>query len=70
MSFQTALTKRLGITHPIIQAPLAGGGDTPALVAAVCEEGALGHRRRLSDAAADCRGFAGGAGANVETFRH
>ncbi len=42
MSFQTALTKRLGMTHPIFQAPLAGGGDTPALVAAVCEAGALG----------------------------
>ena len=27
---------------PIIQAPLAGGGDTPALVAAVSEAGALG----------------------------
>ena len=34
MSIQTDLTKRLGMTHPIIQAPLAGGGDTPALVAA------------------------------------
>ena len=32
----------LGLTHPIIQAPLAGGGDTPALVAAVGEAGALG----------------------------
>jgi nitronate monooxygenase len=42
MSIQTALTKRLGMTHPIIQAPLAGGGDTPALVAAVCEAGGLG----------------------------
>ncbi len=27
---------------PVIQAPLAGGGDTPALVAAVCNAGALG----------------------------
>jgi nitronate monooxygenase len=42
MSLQTVLMKRLGLTHPIIQAPLAGGGDTPELVAAVCEEGALG----------------------------
>jgi nitronate monooxygenase len=32
----------LGLEHPIIQAPLAGGGDTPELVAAVCEAGALG----------------------------
>jgi nitronate monooxygenase len=30
------------LPHPIIQAPLAGGGDTPELVAAVCEAGALG----------------------------
>ena len=42
MSIQTALTKRLGMTYPIFQAPLAGGGDTPALVAAVCEVGGLG----------------------------
>ncbi|MCI0372097.1 MAG: nitronate monooxygenase [candidate division NC10 bacterium] len=42
MPFQTALTQRLGLAHPIIQAPLAGGGDTPDLVAAVCEAGALG----------------------------
>jgi nitronate monooxygenase len=39
---QTILTDRLGLQHPIIQAPLAGGGDTPELVAAVCEAGALG----------------------------
>src|SRR5512145_160610 len=42
MPIRTSLTHRLGRTHPIIQAPLAGGGDTPALVAAVCEAGALG----------------------------
>lgn len=42
MSLETVLTKRLGLTHPIIQAPLAGGGDTPDLVAAVCKGGALG----------------------------
>ena len=42
MSIQTALTKRLGMNYPIFQAPLAGGGDTPALVAAVCEAGGLG----------------------------
>lgn len=33
---------RLGLSCPIIQAPLAGGGDTPALVAAVSEAGGLG----------------------------
>ncbi|HSX78038.1 MAG TPA: DUF561 domain-containing protein [Candidatus Saccharimonadia bacterium] len=42
MPFQTALTQRLGLDYPIIQAPLAGGGDTPDLIAAVCEAGALG----------------------------
>ena len=42
MAIQTELTRALGLTHPIIQAPLAGGGDTPALVAAVGEAGALG----------------------------
>lgn len=34
--------KRLAIEHPIIQAPMAGGGDTPALVAAVSKAGGLG----------------------------
>lgn len=42
MPIQTVLTQRLGVIHPIMQAPLAGGGDTPDLVAAVCEAGALG----------------------------
>jgi nitronate monooxygenase len=42
MSRATILAGRLGLRHPVIQAPLAGGGDTPALVAAVCEAGALG----------------------------
>src|SRR5207237_7046840 len=42
MPIATDLTKRLNLTHPIIPAPMAGGGDTPRLVAAVCEAGALG----------------------------
>src|SRR5947209_6981961 len=42
MALHTDLTRRLGLRHPIIQAPMAGGGDTPALVAAVSEAGALG----------------------------
>lgn len=42
MALATVLTERLGLTHPIVQAPLAGGGDTPALVAAVSEAGGLG----------------------------
>jgi len=42
MPFTTALTRRLELTHPIIQAPMAGGGDTPALVAEVSDAGGLG----------------------------
>jgi len=42
MPITTDLGKRLGIQHPIVQAPMAGGGDTPGLVAAVSEAGALG----------------------------
>jgi nitronate monooxygenase len=42
MDGPTDLLARLGIRHPIIQAPMAGGGDTPRLVAAVSEAGALG----------------------------
>ena len=42
MPVQTRLTQSLALSHPIIQAPLAGGGDTPDLVAAVCNAGALG----------------------------
>src|SRR2546429_3237627 len=42
MARATGLTKRLGLTHPIVQAPMAGGGDTPRLVAAVSEAGAFG----------------------------
>lgn len=36
------VTDALGIVHPIIQAPMAGGTTTPALVAAVAEAGGLG----------------------------
>lgn len=36
------LLRRLGLAHPIIQAPMAGGADTPALAAAVSEAGGLG----------------------------
>jgi nitronate monooxygenase len=42
MHVTTGLTRRLALDHPIIQAPLAGGGDTPELVSAVSEAGALG----------------------------
>ncbi|HEY7610708.1 MAG TPA: nitronate monooxygenase [Alphaproteobacteria bacterium] len=37
-----AFCQRLGIQQPIIQAPMGGGGSTPALVAAVSNEGGLG----------------------------
>lgn len=33
---------RLGITHPILQAPMGGGASTPVLAAAVSEAGGLG----------------------------
>ena len=42
MSLHTSFTDLLKIQHPIIQAPMAGGGDTPELVAAVSNAGALG----------------------------
>jgi NAD(P)H-dependent flavin oxidoreductase YrpB (nitropropane dioxygenase family) len=41
---KTILTERLGIQHPIIQAPMAGGGDTPA-VAALAQETEAAVRR-------------------------
>ena len=37
-----SLLAHIGFTHPIIQAPMAGGATTPALVSAVCEAGGLG----------------------------
>jgi nitronate monooxygenase len=42
MRVATALTRRLGLAYPIVQAPMAGGGDTPELVAAVSNMGAIG----------------------------
>ena len=39
---KTTLVRDLGLKLPVIQAPMAGGGDTPALVAAVSNAGALG----------------------------
>ena len=38
----TPLCRRLGIELPIVQAPMAGGWTTPALVAAVANAGGLG----------------------------
>ena len=42
MPIDNALMRRLDMRHPVIQAPLAGGGDTPDLIAAVAEAGGLG----------------------------
>src|SRR5215208_380991 len=42
MSPAADLRSLLGIEHPIIQAPMAGGGSTPELVAAVSNAGGLG----------------------------
>jgi len=42
MGIQTVLTQRLNLQHPLIQAPMAGGGDTPDLVAAVGNAGGIG----------------------------
>ncbi|MDF1722157.1 MAG: nitronate monooxygenase [Minwuia sp.] len=42
MALTTALMQRLGMTSPVMQAPLGGGGDTPAMTAAVSGAGGLG----------------------------
>lgn len=36
------LLEKIGITHPIIQAPMAGGATTPELIATVSNFGGLG----------------------------
>ena len=41
-AIRTVLAERLGLDYPIFQAPLAGGGDTPELVATVSGSSALG----------------------------
>jgi nitronate monooxygenase len=38
----TAITHRFELSCPLFQAPMAGGGDTAELVAAVCQAGGLG----------------------------
>jgi len=42
MALATRLTRALGLAYPIVQAPMAGGMTTPALVAAVSNAGGLG----------------------------
>ncbi len=58
----TALTRRLGIRYPIIQAPMSGGPGTPQLVAAASNAGGLGslaggymQPERLREAIAEVR---------------
>ncbi len=62
MRLVTSFTQRLALEHPIIQAPMAGGGDTPELTSAVCEAGALGFvgaaylsAAQIGDVAGDVR---------------
>jgi len=42
VALATRLTRRLGLAHPVLQAPMAGGMTTPELVAAVSNAGGLG----------------------------
>jgi nitronate monooxygenase len=42
MHLNNRLAERLGLDHPIVQAPMAGGATTVELVAAVSKAGALG----------------------------
>jgi nitronate monooxygenase len=42
MALKTRTTEALGIEHPVVQAPMAGGPTTPELVAAVSNAGGLG----------------------------
>jgi len=42
MAIDTRVREILGIEHPIVQAPMAGGPTTPKLVAAVSNAGGLG----------------------------
>ena len=54
MPIRTALTERLGLAHPIIQAPMAGGGDTPAVGRGGIQRGRRWLRgRRLPDTGAE-----------------
>jgi nitronate monooxygenase len=39
---ETAITRRFQLSIPLFQAPMAGGGDTAELVAAVCNAGGMG----------------------------
>lgn len=62
MAPRTGLAARLGIAHPLIQAPMAGGSGPPALVAAVSAAGGMGSLgaaylspEQIADAVAELR---------------
>lgn len=55
MGLQTRITKALGLSHPIVQAPMAGGMTTPELVAAVSNAGGLGSFAAATTAPATIR---------------
>ncbi len=55
MALSTRLTQLLGLTHPVVQAPMAGGMTTPELVAAVSNAGALGSFAAATTAPAAIR---------------
>ena len=61
------LIEALGLTHPIIQAPIAGV-STPELAAAVCEAGALGSIAVGATDGAGARDDRGTARANEPSF--
>jgi nitronate monooxygenase len=42
LNMPSSLPSKLGVAHPVFQAPMAGGWTTPALVAAVSNAGGLG----------------------------
>ena len=42
MAIHNDFMRRFGLRYPVVQAPMAGGGDTPELVAAASNAGAFG----------------------------
>jgi hypothetical protein len=71
MQLVNSFMQRLVIRYPIIQAPMAGGGDTPELVAAVCEAGgARLHRRSVFEFHPNRRSFAGSERTDITVIRY
>ena len=70
--------RRLGIEHPIILAPMAGGAGTPELVAAVSNAGGLGSwggaystPQQILDAAGKIRALTGKPfGVSLDYYRY